>query len=406
MSGKALICGGSISGLFTAAALQKNGWEIEVFERSSTELAGRGAGIVTHPEMLSALNAVGAETNRLGIEVQERVAYDLSGRRVHSFGFHQLVTSWNRVYQILRSLVPEGKYLTGREAIGYRERENSIELTLSGGRRVLGDILIGADGFRSAIRAQMLPKVRPEYSGYVVWRTLAAEADLPNSVRDDLFHTFGFFVPNGTQIIGYPIAGPGNDFRPGHLRYNFVWYSEVPDKDLLDMLTDTEGNRHAVTIPPPMVRPDVLSRMRSDAWSRLPTPFNDILEVSERPFFTPVYDHLSPEMATGRVALVGDAACVARPHVGMGVTKAAVDATTLAECLDGVRIPDGLHAYSKDRTSAARTAYETSRWLGRLIFDCDRNENLDGRSNPKIEAIMHETAVVPPLLRTQARNSS
>ena len=146
--------------------------------------------------------------------------------------------------------------------------------------------------------------------------------------------------------------------------------------------------------------------MRDDARSRLPTPFNDILEVSDRPFFTPIYDHLSSEMAAGRVALVGDAACVARPHLGMGVTKAADDAVTLAERLAEVGIINGLRAYSKDLTTAARTAYETSRWLGRLIFDCSRSENLDGRSNPNIDAIMRETAVVPPTLRTQARSSS
>ena len=239
MPGKALICGGSISGLFTAAALRARGWEVEVFERSPTELSGRGAGIVTHPEMLSALNAVGAETSQLGVEVHERVAYDLSGDRVHAFDFRQVVSSWDRVYQILRSLVPENMYQTDSEAIGYREWQDSVELTLSDGRRVVGDILIGADGFRSAIRAQMLPDVRPEYSGYVVWRTLASEADLPDYVRKDIFHTFGFFAPNGTQIIGYPIVGPGNDLRPGHLRYNFVWYSEVSVEDLLDMLTDS-----------------------------------------------------------------------------------------------------------------------------------------------------------------------
>ena len=406
MAGKALICGGSISGLFTAAALRAKGWDIEVFERSPTELAGRGAGIVTHPEMLSALSAVGAETDRLGVEVHERVAYDLGGQRVQAFDFHQVVTSWDRVYQILRSLLPENTYRRGSEAIGYRETNDSVELTLSDGNRIVGDLLIGADGFRSAIRMQMLPNIKPEYSGYVVWRTLAAEADLPGSIREDIFHTFGFFAPNGTQIIGYPIAGPGNDLRPGHLRYNFVWYSEVPAQDLIDMLTDIEGNRHPITIPPPKVRPDVLRRMRNDARFRLPTPFNDVLEVSERPFFTPIYDHWSHRMAKNRVALVGDAACVARPHVGMGVTKAAGDATTLAEYLEEDQIPNCLRVYSKVRTIAARTAYETARRLGHLIFDCNRNENQDGRSNPQIEAIMQQTAVVPLALRTQTRSSS
>lgn len=406
MEGKALICGGSISGLFTAAALRAKGWETELFERSPVELAGRGAGIVTHPELVSALVAVGAETDRLGVDVHERVAYDLHGHRVQSFEFHQVVTSWDRIFQILRSMVPDGTYRSGSEAVGFREREGAVELALSDGRRAEGDILIGADGFRSAIRAQTLPDVKPEYSGYVVWRTLAAQTDLSNAIRDDIFWTFGFFVPNGTQIIGYPIAGPNNDLRPGHLRYNFVWYSEVSEEELRDMLTDAQGVLHPVTIPPPLVRTDVLRRMRKEAQSRLPAPFNDILKVSDRPFFTPIYDHLSPSMAFGRVLLAGDAACVSRPHAGMGVTKAAGDAAALAEHLEKSPVLDGLRAYSKERTAAARVAYETSRRLGSLVFNCDRNENLDGRSHPEIHAIMHKTAVVPPALRTQIRSSS
>ncbi len=406
MAGKALICGGSIAGLFTAAALRTKGWETEIFERSSAELAGRGAGIVTHPELLSALNAVGADTARLGVETHERVAYDLYGRRVQAFRFHQVVTSWDRMYQILRALIPEGAYRADSEAVEYQEQESSVELALSDGRRVEGDILIGADGFRSAIRTRMLPDVQPEYSGYVVWRTLAAEADLPVAIREDIFHTFGFFIPNGTQIIGYPIAGPDNDLRPGNLRYNFVWYAEVSEEELRDMLTDEQGNRHSVTIPPPLVRADVLRRMRNDARARLPAPFNDILAVSERPFFTPIYDHLSPAMALRRSALAGDAACVCRPHVGMGVTKAAGDATVLAERLEKSPILDGLDTYSKERVAAARVAYETSRWLGSLIFSCSRNQNLDGRSHPEIQAVMRETAVLPTALRVQARSSS
>ena len=399
MTKHAVVCGGSIGGLFVAAALRRHGWSVEVLERSAVPLSGRGAGIVTHPELVSALDYVGADTRDLGVELHERVAYDLAGARVHAFDFHQVVTSWDRMYRVLRALIPDRAYRLGVNVTGYDDGGQRPAAVLADGSRVEADVVIGADGFRSAIRGQMLPSVQPDYSGYVVWRTVASELAFPDHLKADIFKTFGFFIPNGTQIIGYPIAGDGNDLRPGNLRYNFVWYAEAPEDDLDRMLTDTDGRRHRLSIPPPLVRQDVIDAAMADAEARLPAPFVEILKVSERPFFTPIYDHHSPQMAQGRVAISGDAACVARPHVGMGVTKAAGDALALARHLDSGAVEEALAGYSDERVPASRIAYETSQWLGALIFAGDRSKNQDGRSHAQIEAVMRETAVVPGALR-------
>ena len=407
MTMRAIICGGSIGGLFAAAALQKQGFETIVLERSGVPLEGRGAGIVTHPELTAALRAVGASTDDVGVDVYERVAYDLAGERVHAIDFHQVVTSWDRMYQVLRSLVPDGSYLLGHETVGFEETQDGVAAILSDGRRIEGDVLVGADGFRSAIRNQWQPEVQPAYSGYVVWRTVAAEADLPAEIRADIFQTFGFFIPNGTQIIGYPIAGPGNDLRSGHLRYNLVWYSEVPSDQLDDMLTDGTGRNHRISIPPPLIRDEIIERAMEQAGERLPKPFVEIFRRAERPFFTPIYDHQAPVMGLGRVALTGDAACTVRPHLGMGVTKAADDAFALARHLGDAPVPQALEAYSTERTAACRLALEIAQGLGGMIFDVDRTVNQDGRSHADMEEVMRVTAAVPPDLQDpQARNSS
>src|ERR1700742_1657782 len=77
---RAIIIGGSMSGLFTAAFLRQMGGQADVYERSSVELVGRGAGITTHPELLDALEASGAGTRDLGIEVDKRITLDRDGR--------------------------------------------------------------------------------------------------------------------------------------------------------------------------------------------------------------------------------------------------------------------------------------------------------------------------------------
>lgn len=396
VSRRVIISGGSIGGLFAAAALIRAGWHVDVFERTGVELSGRGAGIVTHAALVAALQAVGASTKDLGVEVSDRIAFDLQGAPVQTLSYPQIVTSWDCIHQILREKIPDARHLLGQTITGYRQHADQVEVAFADGSTRSADLLVGADGFRSAVRAQMLPETVPEYAGYVVWRTLAQERDLPPAVHENLFGAFGFFLPSGSQIIGYPIAGPGNDLRPGHRRYNFVWYTPLAAAGLQDMLTDANGTRHPMSIPPPLVRDDVLARMLTEAAAVLPRSFVELLAVSERPFFTPIYDHLSPVMATGRVALAGDAACVARPHVGMGVTKAAGDALALARHLDAQPVTEALASYSAERVPAARLAYERARLLGRWIFaEPATGQNADGRSHPHRDQIMRLTAVVP-----------
>jgi 2-polyprenyl-6-methoxyphenol hydroxylase-like FAD-dependent oxidoreductase len=391
---KAAVVGGSIGGLFAAAALRKAGWSVKVFERVGVPLSGRGAGIVTHPQLIAALQEVGADISDLGVQVKDRVVFDLAGQPVLTIPYPQIVTSWDRMYQTLRQLIPDEEYHLGEALTSFTETAEGVTLRFDSGSEHHVDLLVGADGFRSAVRAQILPEVTPTYAGYVVWRALAQEAELSPDMRDRVFDVFGMFMPTGTQIVGYPIAGDNNDLRPGHRRYNFVWYSPVSAASLDEMLTDANGHTHAISIPPPLVRHEVLERAEQMAMRSLPDVFTHILSKSERPFFTPIYDHLSPSFAKGRVALSGDAACVARPHVGMGVTKAAQDALALARHLSNGPVEQALRAYSAERVPASQAAFERSQMLGGLMMHAPaQGDNADGRNNPNMAEVIRLTAV-------------
>lgn len=391
--GRAIICGGSIGGCLAASALLRAGWEVTVLERSERELSGRGAGIVTHDVLSDALREVGAEITDLGVLVEERVAFDRDGARVAAIPLPQVVTSWDRIHSSLRRLLPEGAYRLGCTVTRVSRSASGVAVSLRDGTRVEGDIVVGADGLRSAVRAATLPRARLEWSGYVVWRTLASEAQLNGRMSPRDFGSFGFFLPSAMQALGYPIAGPENDLRLGRRRYNFVWYLPMTADGLRDALTDADGRHHDMGIPPPLVRPDVIERMRRRAEECLPPQFRAVLEVGDRPFLAPVYDHLAPTLSVGRVALVGDAACVARPHVGMGVTKAALDALALARHLSSGRpVEAALEAFSTERHPAAAAAHRESRRLGGYILQGSGNP--DGRTNPLTAEVMRRTAVV------------
>src|SRR6185503_11770255 len=81
---RALVIGGSMSGLLAALALARRGWDVAVHERVAEPLAGRGAGIVAQPELKAALRVLGLDADRdLGIEVPTRVMLARDGRETH-----------------------------------------------------------------------------------------------------------------------------------------------------------------------------------------------------------------------------------------------------------------------------------------------------------------------------------
>lgn len=362
---RALVVGGSIAGLCSAVMLHRSGWDVHVYERSAVELSGRGAGIVTHPELIDILEGSGAGTIDLGVPVEERRTFDASGAVIGKVSFRQIVTSWDRLYHLFRVLIPAERYHLGYHLTRIDEHADFVRATFANGVVAEGDLLVGADGFRSAVRRHYVPDVEPEYAGYVCWRGLVEETDIAPAMHAEIFPYFAFFLPPREQILGYPIAGSGNDLRPGRRRYNWLWYRPV-DRTLLEhMLTDDAGATHHMSIAPPLIGDAVIAEMRAYADSFMAPPFRDLLRAIARPFFAPIYDHASPRIALGRVALVGDAAFVGRPHVGMGVTKAAGDARALAECL--ARHDDvvaGLQAYEHRRLPVGRRVFERGRELG------------------------------------------
>ena len=313
--------------------------------------------------------AAGRAPKNIGVDVVERVAFDDQGKIIGRREFPQIVTSWDRLFQLVRKTVPDQCYHLDHTLMHLKQDGDVVRAFFQNGHSVEGDLVIGADGFRSVVRQHFLPDVEPEYSGYVIWRGLADEAALDPAVRDLVFDRFTFHFPEGTEILGYPIAGADNDLRRGKRRYNWVWYRKASAAALDDMLTDAAGRYNALGIAPGAIRPEFVAKMRTDANTTVTPPLRHVLSKVENPFFTPILDLLSPRFNEGRIALVGDAAVVARPHVGYGTTKAAADAMALADAVgngDG-NLQAKLKRYSDDRHSVGALCYYRGRQLGSWI---------------------------------------
>jgi 2-polyprenyl-6-methoxyphenol hydroxylase-like FAD-dependent oxidoreductase len=362
---RAVIIGGSMSGLFIAAFLRRIGWDVDVFERSPVELVGRGAGITTHPELLDALEQSGAGTRDLGIEVPKRITIDRGGRVIGERPLRQILTSWDRLQRLLRATIDPAHYHLGHTFQHVETEGRGVRVRFAEGRVEHADLLVGGDGIRSGVRAQVAPDVQPIYSGYYIWRGAPNEADLAPETLASIFPYFVFFLPERQQVIGYPISGFNNDLRPGHRRYNFIWYRVGDAQTLKDMCVDENGHQHEYSVPPPLIRKDLIAQMRADAERIMPTAFIDCLRNIERPFFTPIYDFSAPRIVFGRVALVGDAGSSSRPHMGFGVAKAGGDAQALAQALAAHDdIDAALAAYNAERQPIGERIMLHGRKLG------------------------------------------
>jgi 2-polyprenyl-6-methoxyphenol hydroxylase-like FAD-dependent oxidoreductase len=284
----------------------------------------------------------------MGIRLRKAVCLDRDGTILVEQPTSRTMSAWARLYSALREALPAQSYRLGKKLTRVEQSGGGVTATFADGTRERGALLVAADGVRSTVRAQYLPQLEPAYAGYVAWRAVLDEADVPRDIWRDTFEVYTFCLPDGEQLISYPVPGRDNDTKTGRRAYNIVWYRPTDRATLIDMCTDARGRHHVFGIPPPLIRPEVIARVKADAKALIAPNVAEIF-LRAVPFFQPIYDLVSPQLVFGRAVLVGDAAFVARPHAGAATTKAALDAATLADCLRdaGDDLDQGLHRFER-----------------------------------------------------------
>ena len=148
------------------------------------------------------------------------------------FACPQVLTAWERVYRVLRDAFPPQRYHRGRGVARLRADasvgDRAIQPTAARPRAISwsAPTACARPSASNACR-----ELAPLYAGYVAWRALIPEAAFPPAIHRELFEYMTFCLPPGEQFLGYPVAGPDNDLRPGHRRYNVVWYRPADESD-------------------------------------------------------------------------------------------------------------------------------------------------------------------------------
>jgi len=342
---RVLIAGGGISGLVTARALCLRGFDVTVFERQP-ELRPAGAGIMLAANATAVLRELGlvepvvaAGSRLVSVETRswrgESLTYIPSAEIDRRLGAPSVGIHRADLLRVLVDALDPGVVRFGAEIIDFDQDRDGVTVHLSSGESERGDMLVGADGIRSAVRARLLADGPLRYAGYTAWRGVTTCEAAPRGAAIELLGRgarFGMAPVGGGRTYWWATANePAGEIDPpvgrkADLEQRFAGWWE-PVQALLAATPESE-----------ILRNDILDREPVDRWG------------------------------VGRVTLLGDAAHPMTPNLGQGACQAIEDAVALAAALAGSSdIVAALRAYERARQPRTARITRLARRMGQVF---------------------------------------
>jgi salicylate hydroxylase len=340
------VIGGGIGGLTAAVALRQAGLEVDVYEQAP-ELTEVGGGINMAPNATRVLRRLGLAEglDREGVRplgTHQRRWQD--GRTLQKaplnplceelYGAPHITIHRARLLDVIAAAFPAERVHLGHRLVGVTDRRDSAEAQFDNGAMITADVVVGADGIHSAVRAALFGEEEPAFAGCVAYRGL-----VPAERIGDL----------GLELGNQSWVGPGGHFvhyfvSRGRL-LNFVGWTEH-DRWNREDWTDRATVARALA-----------------AFAGWHEQVRTIIAAAETCFIWALFDREPlPRWSSGRVTLLGDACHPMYPFMGQGAAMAIEDGAALAACLRAVADPvEALRRYERLRLPRVTRLQQMSR---------------------------------------------
>lgn len=349
------IAGGGPGAVSTALAFLQRGFDVRMFERQPECKAIGGAVLLSTP-VLAILRSYGMSLDNVGSYTVTYFKNKAGDARVKLPFNHEVekrmgIKGWH--YGVLRStafkkmmdLLPEGIITVDRQVIGYAEQEDgTVDVNFKDGTSITADILVGADGIRSAVSHQAFGPSNLFHTGIRLWLAWCDFIpDIPPNygyVSHDWQHQASFFpmLHDGKPGFEWWVVEPSWEGKP---------VPEDPKAHLTDILKD---------------------------WAQPMPRFLETTNFDTNVYRWEIYNRPSmKKWCKGRVACVGDAVHPVSPYAAYGMGMAIEDGYFLARALDGVDLRDiravsaAFSLYESQRVDYVNHNMEFARFLGYMF---------------------------------------
>ena len=325
------IIGAGPAGLATAIALRKQGIEVHIYERARA-FRSIGAGLTLSPNGLRSLNAIapdlvrqlklqGSQIKRFKVRTSKR-GWSIITQPITGDEYDQpfMAIRWFCLQENLRAKLPPDNLHLNHRLISFEQNHQSVTLRFENNEAATVDLLIGADGIRSAVRKKLFGVENPTYSGWMTWRGL-------------LKYQHRLLPPHQATVF----ANKGKIFLLLNNGNGYISWS-------LEMLSKTSHRSKNAK----EVKEQVIQELAK--WHPVVQEIIDLTDadlIVERPVGNPL---ILPKWSNNRVTLVGDAAHYMGPHLGQGTNTTFEDVWELSACLSNHGdLREALESYEKNR---------------------------------------------------------
>jgi 2-polyprenyl-6-methoxyphenol hydroxylase-like FAD-dependent oxidoreductase len=343
---RCVVAGGSLVGLSSAIALSRLGMEVTVLEQSPATAVDGGGGLGIDTALLRQVTGIREEPPALHGVDRDTTAW-------------HLLQAWLEGYAVRR---PGVRVRRGTQvsAVHTGNDQQPAIVTAADGGEYTADLVIGADGARSTVRAAVDPDFPDaRYAGVLLWRSMVDEQAMPGGVElPDAREPSREIYAGPYRLVTYLVPGAAGQTRVGHRRLNMVWY-DPEQGDLLRDMGLLDGETVWGSLVPGALPPLVREHLNCFAAANWPSPWREALLLALHNgtvFGTPIVHYEPKRLARGRSVLAGDAAHAASPMVGGGFRQGLYDVRALTRVMTRLApggVPGALARYEQERLGPA-----------------------------------------------------